>query len=267
MQHFLWPEGKSKCVTFSYDDGQVHDIRLIQLLDKYQFKGTFNLNTKNVCSLDANFIQGDQLKEVYSNHEIAAHTYHHPFPTKQPHELVWSEFLEDRRELEILSGRIIKGMAYPYGCYDTAVMERVAQSGIIYGRTVKSADNFGLPTNWLEWNPTCHDKCLTPEKVQEFVDLEPRRGTQLFSIWGHSYEFPQQDRWESFEKHLELLASHQNLIWAATNMDVYRYAEAARALEFSVAGGIVRNNSAICVWIQVEDDIVSILPGEEVVLN
>lgn len=36
---------KLKAVTFSYDDGTTQDIRLIELLNKYGLKCTFNLNS------------------------------------------------------------------------------------------------------------------------------------------------------------------------------------------------------------------------------
>ena len=40
----LFPEGKRKALTFSYDDGTIHDRRLAALLNEYGMKGTFNLN-------------------------------------------------------------------------------------------------------------------------------------------------------------------------------------------------------------------------------
>ena len=38
-------DGKSKVLTLSYDDGVVQDIRLIEILNKYGIKATFNINT------------------------------------------------------------------------------------------------------------------------------------------------------------------------------------------------------------------------------
>ena len=37
--------GKNKAITFSYDDGLTQDIRLIEIFNKYNLKGTFNLNS------------------------------------------------------------------------------------------------------------------------------------------------------------------------------------------------------------------------------
>ena len=40
----MW-NNKKKAVTFSFDDGVTQDIRLIEILNKYGLKGTFNLNS------------------------------------------------------------------------------------------------------------------------------------------------------------------------------------------------------------------------------
>lgn len=38
-------DGKTKVLTLSYDDGVVQDIRLIEIMNKYGLKGTFNINS------------------------------------------------------------------------------------------------------------------------------------------------------------------------------------------------------------------------------
>ena len=43
---FYETQNKLKAVTFSYDDGVTQDIRLIELLNKYGLKCTFNLNSE-----------------------------------------------------------------------------------------------------------------------------------------------------------------------------------------------------------------------------
>ncbi len=37
--------GKYKALTFSFDDGNFDDIRLIKIMNKYGLKGTFNINS------------------------------------------------------------------------------------------------------------------------------------------------------------------------------------------------------------------------------
>jgi hypothetical protein len=40
----LFPNGLSKALTLSYDDGVEQDIRLVGIMNKYGLKGTFNLS-------------------------------------------------------------------------------------------------------------------------------------------------------------------------------------------------------------------------------
>ena len=38
-------QGKNKAITFSYDDGVTQDRRLIEILNRYGLKATFNINS------------------------------------------------------------------------------------------------------------------------------------------------------------------------------------------------------------------------------
>ena len=51
-----FPEGKKKSVTLSYDDCMEEDADLIELLEKYQMKATFNLIPGCPISLIVAFI-------------------------------------------------------------------------------------------------------------------------------------------------------------------------------------------------------------------
>lgn len=39
-----FPEGKHKVLTMSYDDGRLEDRRLLEIMNAYGIRGTFNLN-------------------------------------------------------------------------------------------------------------------------------------------------------------------------------------------------------------------------------
>ena len=66
---------KRKALTFSFDDGCIQDIRLIELFDKYGLKCTFNLNSA-LAGKD-NRISLNKIQDVYKNHEVAVHTLDH----------------------------------------------------------------------------------------------------------------------------------------------------------------------------------------------
>ncbi len=257
-----WPEGKGFAVTFSYDDGRDFDLRLIELLDRYDFKGTFNLNSSRIgregCVTEAD------IASAYRGHEIAAHTVTHPNLTHVPDTQVVMEALEDRRRLESMAGRIVNGMAYPNGRFDERVIKLLAAAGIVYSRTTIATKRFDLPEDWLAWHPTCHDREATRELIEGC--LRPSRWAppgRLLYIWGHSYEFEREGGWEQFE---EVLRNIRELggdnIWAATNGEIYRYVEARRRLEFAADGGMIYNPSALAVWVDVDGKPSKIEAGE-----
>lgn len=79
---YLYPGGLAKAITFSYDDGQVYDRRLIEIFNQAGFKGTFHLNSGN---LDKDgYVQKAELPTLYAEHEIACHgvTHRHPHQIK-----------------------------------------------------------------------------------------------------------------------------------------------------------------------------------------
>ena len=43
--NILFPQGKKKALTFSYDDGVLQDIRPDEMFRKYGMKATYNLNS------------------------------------------------------------------------------------------------------------------------------------------------------------------------------------------------------------------------------
>ena len=46
--HALFPKGRYKALTFSYDDGREEDRRLVSIFRKHGLKATFNLNSGEV---------------------------------------------------------------------------------------------------------------------------------------------------------------------------------------------------------------------------
>lgn len=45
IQFDRYPGGVMKALTLSYDDGVVHDRRLVEICNRYGLRGTFNLNS------------------------------------------------------------------------------------------------------------------------------------------------------------------------------------------------------------------------------
>ena len=110
--------GKLKAVTFSFDDGVTQDKRLIEILNKYGLKATFNLNsallgTNGELNRNNHIVRHDknpanEVAKIYKGHEIAVHTLVHPNLTGLSDEGVIWQVEEDRKLLESLVGYDIR---------------------------------------------------------------------------------------------------------------------------------------------------------------
>jgi len=246
-----FPGGRSKALTLSYDDGHVFDMPMIEILDRYGIKCTFNVNSGRFRTDDSERkeFQGrmtwDEAKKLYtaSRHEVAVHTLTHPFLEKLRTDEILLEVLEDRKNIEREFGVVARGMAYPYGTYSQKVIDALKACGIVYSRTVKNTGKFSLPENFLEWHPTCHqnDPKLM-ELAKNFVENSPKRLTdnQLFFLWGHSFEFDRDNTWDLLEKFCAFIGGKED-IWYCTNMEYYTYIKAFESLVCSAENTVICN--------------------------
>ena len=254
----LYKGGKPKALTFSYDDGEKQDIRLIELFNKYGLKGTFNLNSGLMSEkIDPNSskVALEQIPEVYRGHEVAVHAVNHPFLEKlHPTEVV-TEILNDRKTLEKYTGYVVRGMAYPFGTYNQDVLHIIKDCGIKYSRGVGAHHRFTVSQKWLEMDTTCHQADERAfELAEQFVngklsnDWRTTEGWLLY-IWGHSYEYRTEEDWARMENLCKILANRDD-VWYATNIELYDYIEAYRSLSFSVENDMVYNSSAFDIYMK-----------------
>ncbi len=260
----LYPEGKTKALTMSYDDGNIADKRLVEIFNKNGIRGTFHLNSARHLRENAD-IKIDELAELYKNHEVSCHTVNHPFPNTMPRESLINELLKDRENLEKAVGYPVRGMSYPYGEYNAAVIAQFKALGMEYSRTTKATNGFGIPEDFMQWHPTCHHRDNVLDKLETFKN-PPRRvpHLMLFYVWGHSFEFDNNvpnNNWELIEEFCEK-ASGLDDVWYATNIEIVDYITALRNLRFSVNCDVVYNPSAIACWFTANGKAVKVAPGE-----
>ncbi len=272
-----FPEGKAKALTMSYDDGKVEDIRLLEIFNKYGIKGTFNLNYGIMISEQEGQqhprIPEEQIAKLYKGHEIATHTMTHPTIARCPITEAAMEILEDRKGLEKISGTVIRGHAYPNGSYNEDIKQLFKQLGIAYARVTETNagfgfSDFGLPTDPMEWRPTCHhnDPKLM-EYAEYFAEFKKKQYLKLMYVWGHSYEFAENDNWQVIEEFCRYMGGRDD-IWYATNIEIIDYMEAEKQLKFSADYHLVYNPSASSVWLAVDNDIyVEVKGGTTLDLN
>ena len=247
--YVTFPDGKTKALTMSYDDGREQDRRLVALFNRFGIKGTFHLNSgwqdPELVKMRA------EAPQLYSGHEIATHSLTHPTLTRLSREALAFEILEDRKNLEKMTGRIIRGHSYPNGAYNGDVKRILKDLGIAYARAVSPSNDFELPDDLMEWHPTCHHGVPDlMERAKSFADMNIPQALKLFYVWGHSYEFDRDDNWEVIEEFCRFMGERED-IWYATNLEIADYLECIRGLKFSADGIMVYNPAFQSVWLQV----------------
>ncbi|MBE7042872.1 MAG: polysaccharide deacetylase [Ruminococcaceae bacterium] len=226
--------GKMKAVTFSYDDGVTQDFRLVELLNKYGLKATFNLNSEllgqkqSYCHGEVEVchdkIQPEDVKSLYAGHEVAVHTLTHPrLPNITDDAEVIRQVEEDRLKLSELAGYEVIGMAYPCGGVNND--DRVAKlirenTGVQYARTITANDSFEPQTNLYRFNPTLwhRDWDQMYELGEMFLGMKTDT-PQIFYIWGHSYEFDIDDSWNLFADFCKFISGKEDIFYG-TNREI-----------------------------------------------
>ena len=278
-RHMRFPGGLLKAATFSYDDGIKADIRLSDIFTKHGIKATFNLNREGARAERG--ITSDEVREhiLDKGHEVAIHGYMHRAAGLLTTTEGICEYLDSRRDLEKTYGRIIRGMAYPDSgvnrfngyCDYSDVKDYLSKLGIVYARTtIQKANDFELPLDFHRWDSNAHHN---NENIFEYIDefvaysaekrYYPTVTPKLLYIWGHSYEFDNNNNWDRIERICEKLAEARDQIWFATNIEIYDYTMAYRSLVFSADSSIVYNPTLYTIWFEVDGITTNcIKPGE-----
>lgn len=275
-----FPGGLAKALTLSYDDAVLEDFRLIDIMKQYGLKGTFNINSS--CYREDEYYKENDRKTarrmsmarataLYSQEgfEPALHALTHSFLNYLSKPQIAYEIVKDRENLEKQFGHIVRGMAYPNNSYNDDVIRVLEDCGIVYARTTDSTGGFDIPTDWLRLNPTCqHTDPRLPELTRKFVEEAPKHYRQpwMFYLWGHSYEFADDDNWEVIESFAKAVSGKED-IWYATNIEIYEYVENFHRLVFSLDMTSVKNPSAQDIWFVMNNKHYCIPAGETVLLN
>lgn len=228
-------QSKLKAVTFSFDDGVTQDIRMVELLNKYGLKATFNLNSeklglprimiqKNGRRISHHKIAPADVKALYEGHEVAVHTLNHPNLTTLTEEEIIRQVEEDRKKLEELVGYDVVGMAYPCGGVNND--DRVAavirdHTKIQYARTLACIDSFDVRENLYRFDSNA--RILQFDRLEalgrQFIEMKPDK-PQIFYIWGHTYEMDYDSKnWMNTEAFFEMISGHDD-IYYGTNAQI-----------------------------------------------
>lgn len=255
MYNFLrFPGFKMKAVTLNYDDGTVFDKKLIEIMTQYGLKGTFNLNSGNFGKGRVMPVEDALALYEQNGMEVACHGLKHWALTELNNTQAVKELLDDRINMEKLFGHLVPGLAYANGRINAEKAAIVKELGFHYSRTTVSTEKFDLPSDWIQMPATCKH---TNPRLMELCDtfLAPKdegriwsRKAQWFLLWGHSYEFNDDDNWNVIEDFAKKMGNRDD-VWYATTGEVYDYVRAYHSLEYSADGSFFVNPTAIDVYL------------------
>jgi len=236
-------------VTISCDDSCSENLKFLQLLNKYNLKGTFYLNKKSNSG-------PEEIVEISCRQEIGAHSLGHSDLIKLSLEKAKKEILGSKKWLEKIIGRPVKIFAYPFGYYNDKVKEAVKQAGFIGARTTEEFC-FTRPDNFFQMGTTLHIYPFPLRKRNEreyhlsrflfqplsgkflkilklglplssflsWSDLAKNtfdfvlKNGGIYHLWGHAWEIEKFGLWPDLEKVLKYIAGSENVFYL-TNSQV-----------------------------------------------
>ena len=177
-----------KIFVFSFDDGTVHDIKMISILNKYGLKGTFNLNSGlanyvwynngvAIYRLDLN-----EYKYIYDGHEIASHSLAHTHMTERSDEDVVYEVKQDIENLENIFQRKITSFAFPFSDFSQREIDLIKNNNE-----------------------------LTNIRVTELFKAFKKLDGGLFIFAGHSYDFYMNNSFDQLEQFVKELSKCKDI--------------------------------------------------------
>ncbi len=264
IQFHIYPGGKRRILTFSYDDGSANDERLLGLFNQYGVKATFHINGLwwDNCASEE---QKAEFAKRYEGHEVSCHTYTHGWPSRMPSASLVEEVMKDRKVLEAIVGYPVIGMSYPSGSYNDKVADIMRACGIVYSRTVDATMDFNLPEDFMKWHPSCHHRRAMELCGQFLENIDSQWKKPLFYIWGHSHELRTEEDWAYIEELIKTLSGNDK-IWYATNIEIYNYMTAQRQLQISADETVFYNPTATDVWVEKDKKAVICIPAGETII-
>lgn len=215
-------------VAQCWDDGVATDIRLTDILRKYNAKATFNLCpgwlkeetlkpywTDIHCrewsynGFHGGRVGRKELKRVYSGFQVASHCWSHENAGEIPDSEFLKAAMDARNYLEDTFQQECSGFAWPNGVHTPETERLLAEAGFRYGRTTSYTSDIRNNKNPLALASNCHFQNPYFWKL-----FDEAKKTGVFYFWGHSYELMEYPvLWDRFELKIKTLSEDPEVEW------------------------------------------------------
>jgi peptidoglycan-N-acetylglucosamine deacetylase len=235
---------KKPVITTSWDDGYPLDIKLAELLSKYEISATFYIPLSNIERVT---LTNNEIKDIAGNFDVGGHSLHHIDLTKIDSKEAMFEIADGKDRLEQTIGRKINSFCYPYGQYLPETIQMVKNAGFTCARTVNQIqrsfrDPFKMgtmihakkyqPFHYYKHSILTLDSSLiwylikrnlfykSWERIAiETLDFIINNGGN-WHLWGHSWEIQENNDWDKLERLLRYVHSNRNNIRLLDNSNM-----------------------------------------------
>ena len=222
-------------ITTSWDDGHPLDMKLLELLEKYNLKATFYVPIYNP---ENPVMHKNQIREISTYQEIGGHTLNHLYLNSLNYEEAEFQITQCKIRLEQIIDGPISAFCFPGGKYSKRDIQLIKQAGFTFGRTTRllacSNPQLGLMDTTLQIHNhssiTLFNHCLKNTnllpiqrnsfffpfnrnflKLAEYIFLKNKDPNCVFHLWGHSWEIEQTNLWKPLEELFKLISSYDNV--------------------------------------------------------
>jgi len=225
---------RSIYVTTSWDDGHPLDLRLAELLVKYDLPATFYIPLRSERCV----VTPIQIRELSRYFEIGGHTMTHCDLTAIPREAARREIADCRIAIEEITGAPCTSFCFPMGRFRRSQLAEVKIAGFRAARTVelmsfaavRVVDGLAVIPTTLQAFPAGYStvarnslKRLHPMMLIRYMRLKGNDWVATaaaamehivdyggaFHIWGHSWEIAELHEWGNLERLFKLLADYR----------------------------------------------------------
>ena len=221
-------------MTTSWDDGHMLDLRVAELLAKYNIKGTFYVSPHDVEFKQIKLLQNTDIKNLSKGFEIGAHTMTHPTLTILGDSAAYQEIICSKKFLEKVIGKKVKSFCYPKGKYQERHVKMVKEIGFSMARTTKRYNTRIDTKNPFEINTSIHayrhwSDIFSIIRVARFNPVNTIKYVLnwdllaiayfekicteggVFHLWGHSWEIDKNKDWGRLENVLTVISNRKNI--------------------------------------------------------
>ena len=228
-------------ITSSWDDGSKHDLKLAELLGKYNIPATFYIAHEG---FRGDLLHPSNIRRLSKNFEIGSHTLKHLWLDEVPDDKLEGEIIAGKKGLEDLIGKEVISFCYPWGVYNSKIKQAVGLQGFKFARTTKAfatsiLDLLAAPITVHAYDDDIVHSLVHGHKILLrklfyyallkkglnfrwddlsilFADYCMKNGG-VFHLYGHSWEIEKTNNWKRLERVLRYLNENTNSTQSFTN--------------------------------------------------